>query len=162
RRQSLQLAWPARRRVAWRHAHGWGGIGDGGVERDREGDRDAARPRSGGRARPRRPPRGAVARPRRLAPLPPPPRSRPPHRRPRPPAAPPPRTLRTAGAPRAGRAPPPNRPGPACRGCWGGGVSPTAPRHMDLNFDAVVRLTEALLPLLRRSTPSAIVNVAST
>jgi short-subunit dehydrogenase len=35
-------------------------------------------------------------------------------------------------------------------------------RHMELNFDAVVRLTEALLPLLRRSAPSAIVNVAST
>ena len=33
---------------------------------------------------------------------------------------------------------------------------------MELNFDAVVRLTEALLPLLRRSAPSAIVNVAST
>jgi short-subunit dehydrogenase len=35
-------------------------------------------------------------------------------------------------------------------------------RHMELNFDAVVRLTEALLPLLRESGPSAIVNVAST
>jgi uncharacterized protein len=35
-------------------------------------------------------------------------------------------------------------------------------RHMELNFDAVVRLTEALLPLLRKSAPSAIVNVAST
>jgi short-subunit dehydrogenase len=35
-------------------------------------------------------------------------------------------------------------------------------RHMELNFDAVVRLTEALLPLLRRSAPSAIVNVSST
>jgi short-subunit dehydrogenase len=35
-------------------------------------------------------------------------------------------------------------------------------RHMDLNFDATVRLTEALLPILRRSAPSAIVNVAST
>ena len=33
---------------------------------------------------------------------------------------------------------------------------------MELNFDAVVRLTEALLPMLRRSAPSAIVNVAST
>jgi short-subunit dehydrogenase len=33
---------------------------------------------------------------------------------------------------------------------------------MDLNFDAVVRLTEALLPILRSSAPSAIVNVAST
>jgi uncharacterized protein len=34
-------------------------------------------------------------------------------------------------------------------------------RTMELNFDAVVRLTEALLPLLRRSAPSAMVNVAS-
>jgi short-subunit dehydrogenase len=33
---------------------------------------------------------------------------------------------------------------------------------MELNFDAVVRLTEALLPLLRASQPSAIVNVSST
>jgi short-subunit dehydrogenase len=36
-------------------------------------------------------------------------------------------------------------------------------RHtMELNFDAPVRMTEALLPLLRVSAPSAIVNVAST
>jgi short-subunit dehydrogenase len=35
-------------------------------------------------------------------------------------------------------------------------------RTMELNFNAVVRLTEALLPLLRASAPSAIVNVAST
>jgi short-subunit dehydrogenase len=35
-------------------------------------------------------------------------------------------------------------------------------RTMELNFDAPVRLTEALLPLLRASAPSAIVNVAST
>lgn len=35
-------------------------------------------------------------------------------------------------------------------------------RHMELNFDAVVRLTEALLPTLRASAPSAVVNVAST
>ena len=33
---------------------------------------------------------------------------------------------------------------------------------MALNFDAQVRMTEALLPLLRASAPSAIVNVAST
>ena len=32
---------------------------------------------------------------------------------------------------------------------------------MELNFDAQVRLTEALLPLLRESAPSAIVNVSS-
>jgi short-subunit dehydrogenase len=35
-------------------------------------------------------------------------------------------------------------------------------RTMEINFDAVLRLTEALLPLLRASAPSAIVNVAST
>src|SRR6266851_3301731 len=35
-------------------------------------------------------------------------------------------------------------------------------RTMEVNFDAVVRLTEALLPALRASAPSAIVNVAST
>jgi short-subunit dehydrogenase len=35
-------------------------------------------------------------------------------------------------------------------------------RTMAINFDAQVRLTEALLPLLRQSAPSAIVNVAST
>src|SRR3954462_14998889 len=29
-------------------------------------------------------------------------------------------------------------------------------RHMELNFDAVLRLTDALLPLLRRSAPSSI------
>jgi len=34
-------------------------------------------------------------------------------------------------------------------------------QHMAINFHAVVRLTEALLPALRRSAPSAIVNVAS-
>ena len=33
---------------------------------------------------------------------------------------------------------------------------------MALNFDAQLRLTEALLPLLRASAPSAIVNIAST
>ncbi|HEY0632238.1 MAG TPA: SDR family NAD(P)-dependent oxidoreductase [Thermoleophilaceae bacterium] len=34
-------------------------------------------------------------------------------------------------------------------------------KTMELNFDSVVRLTEALLPLLRQSAPSSIVNVAS-
>jgi short-subunit dehydrogenase len=34
-------------------------------------------------------------------------------------------------------------------------------RTMELNFDSPVRLTEALLPLLRKSAPSSIVNVAS-
>jgi short-subunit dehydrogenase len=34
-------------------------------------------------------------------------------------------------------------------------------RTMELNFDSVLRLTEALLPVLRASAPSSIVNVAS-
>ncbi len=34
-------------------------------------------------------------------------------------------------------------------------------RVMEINFDAVLRLTEALLPVLRGSAPSAIVNVSS-
>jgi short-subunit dehydrogenase len=37
----------------------------------------------------------------------------------------------------------------------------TVRRIMNVNFDAAVRLTEELLPVLRRSAPSAIVNVAS-
>ena len=51
-------------------------------------------------------------------------------------------------------------------GSWRGGFAEVghanARRHMELNFDAVLRLTEALLPALRESAPSAIVNVAST
>jgi short-subunit dehydrogenase len=51
-------------------------------------------------------------------------------------------------------------------GAWRGSFAETGyahvQRHMELNFDAVVRLTEALLPLLRATAPSAIVNVAST
>jgi uncharacterized protein len=35
-------------------------------------------------------------------------------------------------------------------------------RTMDVNFDAVVRLSEALLPLLRDASPSSVVNVSST
>ncbi|GIK77265.1 MAG: SDR family NAD(P)-dependent oxidoreductase [Acidobacteria bacterium] len=49
---------------------------------------------------------------------------------------------------------------------WRGGFADAGwenvARTMEVNFNAVVRLTEALLPLLRRSAPSAIVNVAST
>jgi uncharacterized protein len=37
----------------------------------------------------------------------------------------------------------------------------TVRRIMEVNFDAVVRLTEELLPVLRRSAPSSIVNVSS-
>src|SRR6202012_5741334 len=55
-----------------------------------------------------------------------------------------------------------NNAGGAWRGTFGETGWANVHRHMELNFDAVVRLTEALLPLLRRSAPSAIVNVAST
>jgi short-subunit dehydrogenase len=55
-----------------------------------------------------------------------------------------------------------NNAGAAWRGSFGESGHANVRRHMELNFDAVVRLTEALLPLLRRSAPSAIVNVAST
>ena len=52
--------------------------------------------------------------------------------------------------------------GAAWRADFASGGHANVRRHMELNFDAVVRLTEALLPLLRSSAPSAIVNVAST
>jgi short-subunit dehydrogenase len=57
-----------------------------------------------------------------------------------------------------------NNAGAAWRGHFGDdGVGwENVRRTMELNFDAVVRLTEALLPLLRASAPSAIVNVGST
>jgi short-subunit dehydrogenase len=55
-----------------------------------------------------------------------------------------------------------NNAGGAWRGGFAEGGHANVQRHMELNFDAVVRLTEALLPTLRASAPSAIVNVAST
>ncbi len=55
-----------------------------------------------------------------------------------------------------------NNAGAAWRASFAEGGHDNVRRHMELNFDAVVRLTEALLPLLRASAPSAIVNVAST
>jgi uncharacterized protein len=55
-----------------------------------------------------------------------------------------------------------NNAGAAWRGSFAESGYAGVKRHMELNFDAVVRLTEALLPLLRESSPSAIVNVAST
>jgi short-subunit dehydrogenase len=55
-----------------------------------------------------------------------------------------------------------NNAGAAWRGSFAEGGYANVHRHMELNFDAVVRLTEALLPLLRVSAPSAVVNVAST
>jgi uncharacterized protein len=55
-----------------------------------------------------------------------------------------------------------NNAGAGWRGTFQDGGYESIRRAMDLNFDAVVRLTEALLPLLRASRPAAIVNVAST
>ena len=55
-----------------------------------------------------------------------------------------------------------NNAGASWRGSFAEAGYANVQRHMQLNFDAVVRLTEALLPLLRSSAPSAIVNVAST
>jgi short-subunit dehydrogenase len=55
-----------------------------------------------------------------------------------------------------------NNAGSSWRGTFGDKGWANVKRHMELNFDAVVRLTEALLPLLRSSAPSAVVNVAST
>jgi uncharacterized protein len=56
-----------------------------------------------------------------------------------------------------------NNAGGAWRAAFGDEVGGYANvrRAMELNFDAAVRLTESLLPLLRRSAPSASVNVAS-
>ncbi len=55
-----------------------------------------------------------------------------------------------------------NNAGGAWRAPFAEGGWDNVRRTMELNFDAVVRVTEALGPLLRRSAPSAIVNVSST
>jgi short-subunit dehydrogenase len=55
-----------------------------------------------------------------------------------------------------------NNAGSAWRARFAEGGYANVHRTMAVNFDAVVRMTEALLPLLRASAPSAIVNVAST
>ena len=55
-----------------------------------------------------------------------------------------------------------NNAGSAWRARFADGGWANVQRHMELNFDATVRLTEALLPALRASAPSAIVNVSST
>ncbi len=55
-----------------------------------------------------------------------------------------------------------NNAGAAWRARFADGGYENVRRTMAINFDAQVRLTEALLELLRASAPSAIVNVAST
>src|SRR5436305_100938 len=67
-------------------------------------------------------------------------------------------TTRSAGPVASAR----NDAGAAWRARFADGGYENVRRHTDLNFHAQVRLTEALLPLLRSSAPSAIVNVAST
>jgi short-subunit dehydrogenase len=55
-----------------------------------------------------------------------------------------------------------NNAGAAWRARFADGGYENVRRTMEINFDAQVRLTEALLEILRSSAPSAIVNVAST
>jgi short-subunit dehydrogenase len=55
-----------------------------------------------------------------------------------------------------------NNAGASWRATFADGGWANVQRTMAVNFDAVVRLTEALLPLLRASAPSAVVNVSST
>jgi len=55
-----------------------------------------------------------------------------------------------------------NNAGAAWRGTFGDKGTENLRRTMDINFFAQAQLTEALLPLLRASAPSAVVNVAST
>jgi short-subunit dehydrogenase len=55
-----------------------------------------------------------------------------------------------------------NNAGAAWRATFADGGWENVRRTMEVNYDAQVRLTEQLLPLLRASAPSAIVNVAST
>ena len=54
-----------------------------------------------------------------------------------------------------------NNAGVGGRGSFAEGGWAEVRRTMAINFDAQVRLTEALLPLLRRSAPSGIVNISS-
>lgn len=55
-----------------------------------------------------------------------------------------------------------NNAGASWRATFGDGGWANVQRTMAVNFDAQVRMTEALLPLLRAAAPSAIVNVSST
>jgi short-subunit dehydrogenase len=55
-----------------------------------------------------------------------------------------------------------NNAGAAWRASFSDGGYDNVRRTMEINFDAQVRLTEALLGLLRANAPSSIVNVSST
>ena len=55
-----------------------------------------------------------------------------------------------------------NNAGASWRGTFEEGGYENVRRTMDLNFDSVLRLTEALMPMLRQSAPSSIVNISST
>ena len=55
-----------------------------------------------------------------------------------------------------------NNAGASWRATFADGGYENVRRTMEVNFDSVVRLTEALLPVLRAAAPSADVNVAST
>jgi len=54
-----------------------------------------------------------------------------------------------------------NNAGTSWRAPFAEGGFDNVDRHMQINFSASVRVTEALLPLLRASAPSAVVNVGS-
>lgn len=55
-----------------------------------------------------------------------------------------------------------NNAGAAWRATFAEGGYENVRRTMEINFDAVLRVTEAFLPMLRSSAPSSIVNIAST
>jgi len=54
-----------------------------------------------------------------------------------------------------------NNAGSAERAAFGDGGDANVRRTMEINFDSVLRLTETLLPAIRASAPSSIVNVSS-
>lgn len=55
-----------------------------------------------------------------------------------------------------------NNAGASWRGTFADEGYENVRRTMELNFDSLVRLTEVMLPMLRASAPSSIVNIAST
>ncbi len=55
-----------------------------------------------------------------------------------------------------------NNAGASWRATFGDGGYENVRRTMEINFDAVLRMTETFLPMLRSNTPSSIVNIAST